>query len=213
MGMLALRFVQTAQDLRGNLFHLRIVVRRRQLLHNNDALFIDRRDKILRLIAEAHMHALQRGTVLLMIRLQNKNHPARLRLDMKLFRAVIDVDEKQVVEQKIFDKIVLIKALIVGDQQVLHLKRSHLSDHVGVVAASARQQDIFKLRIVVHLEKLVTLKLLAVRRGINKQHRRVHILPHLVKRRRQYISLRVDNPDIHSADLLDSLYRILQNLI
>ena len=55
-----------------------------------------------------------------MLRLNDKYDPLDVRLDVQLLRTVINVNQKQVVKQQVLDKIVLVKALLISYQQVLH---------------------------------------------------------------------------------------------
>ena len=81
---------------------------------------------------------------------------------MQLLRTVIDVDQKQVIEQEVLDEVILIELLLVRNQQGLDLEGSELADHVHVVAVAHRDQHILELVLVEDLKKLISAHGLAV---------------------------------------------------
>ena len=83
-------------------------------------------------------------------------------IDMQLLRTVIDVDQKQVIEQEVLDEVVLIELLLVRNQQGLDLESGELADHVHVVAVAHRDQHILKLVLVENLKELISADSLAV---------------------------------------------------
>ena len=76
-----------------------------KLLHQDDALFVDFRDEVPFLIGEHVPQNLHRLGILLVPRLDDKDNPAALADNVKLLRAVVDIDQKQVVQKKILDKV------------------------------------------------------------------------------------------------------------
>ena len=81
---------------------------------------------------------------------------------MQLLRTVIDVDQKQVIEQEVLDEVILIELLLVRNQQGLDLEGSEFADHVHVVAVAHRDQHILELVLVEDLKKLISAHGLAV---------------------------------------------------
>ena len=132
---------------------------------------------------------------------------------MKLLCPVIDINQKQIVKQQILDKVVLVKALLVCHQEALDLEGSHLADHVYVVRAAARDQDIFQLCIVHNFKKLKTGNHLALGRRILKFKYRLTEILRLLKSRGKHDAFRIHDTHINSADHLEAVQSRLQHLV
>ena len=52
---------------------------------------------------------------------------------MQLLRAVVHVDQEHIVEKQVLDKIIFIKPLLVGYDQILNLADRHTAKHVGIL--------------------------------------------------------------------------------
>ena len=61
---------------------------------------------------------------------------------MELLRAVVDINEKKVVEKKVLDEVIFIESFLVGHQKILDLERCQLSYNVNIIAAALGKQDI-----------------------------------------------------------------------
>ena len=61
---------------------------------------------------------------------------------MKLLRAAVDIHQQKVVQEQIFDEIVLVKTLLVCHHQILQLEGCHLSHHIGILPRIVGDQDI-----------------------------------------------------------------------
>ena len=93
---------------------------------------------------------------------------------MQFFCTVVNIYQKKIVKQKIFDKVILVKPLLVCDKQVL--ERRELSDHIYIVVPSVCEKDVFKLVFVKNLEKLISLNDLTVGRRCYKRKHRILII-------------------------------------
>ena len=131
-------------------------------LHNDNILLVDCCDKILRLRAEDSADLLQFIAVLVAVRLHNEYHAAHLGVDVKLLGTVININQQQVVEQQVLDKIILIEPLLICYQKILDLETGNLSHHVYIIAVSACQKNILKLVLIKYLEKLISVHHLTV---------------------------------------------------
>ena len=70
---------------------------------------------------------------------------------MKLHRPIIYIHEEQVVKEQILDKIVLIKMLLIGNDQILDLEGCQLADH-GHIFSARHDDDILDLVVIVDFE-------------------------------------------------------------
>ena len=73
------------------------------------------------------------------------DHSGHICLDMKLFGTAVDIHQEQVVQQEIFYKIILVKALLVSHQQILDLESSHLAHHIDILTVTAHYQYVLQL--------------------------------------------------------------------
>ena len=170
--------------------------------HQNDILLIHCRDEILGLCGEKAPDRLQCVHVPLLVRFNDKYNPAHVGLDMELLRPVVNVHQKEVVQQEILDEIIPVEPLLVGDQEVLELEHRHLADHVDIVPLALYEEDVFQLLLVKNLEKLISLYDLAVRLRIHKRQDGLLILLRPGKGGRQGFSLRIADAEVHPADFL-----------
>ena len=63
-------------------------------------------------------------------------NPCGLDVNIQLLGPVIDIHQKQIVEKKIFYKIILVKPFFVGDKQTFNLKHRHLCHHIHALTLS-----------------------------------------------------------------------------
>ena len=87
-------------------------------------------------------------------------------LDMKLFRLIMDVHQKQIIQQKVLQEIILVIALLIGNRQIADLADCNLSYHIGIVLVALRQQDEQKLSLIPDLQKVGLSDHLTVRRRL-----------------------------------------------
>ena len=75
--------------------------------------------------------------------LDKEYDPLHIDFDMELFRPVVNVHQKEVVQKEVLDKVVLIEPFFICHQKVLDLEYDQFSDHVYIVARALCQQYIF----------------------------------------------------------------------
>ena len=132
---------------------------------------------------------------------------------MKLLRTVENVHEEQIVQKKVLDEIVLVESLLVGRDQRLHLKRSHLRGHVDIIGTSVRNQDILQLLLIHDLKELIAGYHLALCRRIHEADRRLAEILCVFKRRRSHKSFRINHTHVNPADQLQPVQSRLKHLI
>ena len=121
---------------------------------------------------------------------------------MEFFCPVIDIHEQEIIEQKILDKIVLIKSFLICYQKVLNLKTGNFTHHIDIVAVSAGKKKIFQLMFIKYFKKLKSVHNLTVRRRLRKRLGWLGISVRLRKSRREYLSLQIDNAQIYPGNTL-----------
>ena len=104
---------------------------------------------------------------------------------MQLPGAVKDVDEKKIVEQKVFNEVVAVEALFIRHGQVLDLEAGHPADHVRFLARALGHQHIFQGRLVKDLKIMAPHQLLAVQVRARERCGRRLVFIRIDKRRRQ----------------------------
>ena len=87
---------------------------------------------------------------------------------MKLLCPVIDIYQKQVVQNQILEEIVPVKPFLISNDQILNLADCNLADHICIIIVAARRQDICHLAIVQHLQKVISADHLAICRRCGK---------------------------------------------
>ena len=136
-----------------------------QFFYNNNALLIDRGDKILRSRCEQALYGFLRADVFFHLRFYHENNAAHVGVDAQLFRTVIDIHQKEVVKKKILDKVVFVQTLFVCNDEVLNLAYCNFSDHVSVIAAAFGDQNVLYVLVVIYFKIMIFLYNLAVRSG------------------------------------------------
>ncbi len=127
-----------------------------------------------------------------MLRLYKKNYTLCLRVYMKLLRAVIYVNKQKIVQQKIFYKVILVKPLLVRNDEILYLENGDLADHISVLAAPLHKKHILQLPVVQHLKKLTARYYLTVRGRHDKRKDRLLVTVRLRKAGRQNLTVRIN---------------------
>ena len=205
--------IQHIQDRIGCLFQISIRLSRLYLPHKDNVFLIHSRDKVLGLCRKQASYGLQGVGILLIFRFNEEHHALYVCLDMELFGPVVNIHQEQVIQQKVFNKVVLIKPLFIGHQQILDLERRQLSHHVNIVAASLCKEDVFQLVLVKYLKKLIAGNHLTVCRRICKGKDGVLILFCLLKRGCQNFSFHVADAEIDPGNFFQSVNVRLQDLI
>ena len=188
-----------------NAVHLCISVLRCQFLDHNNALLIHGSDKITGFGTKQSSYGLKGIIFLLMTDLQYKYHTTCLCVNMQLLRAIVNVNQKQVIKKKILDKVVLVEALLIGYQKILDLERRHSPHHMNIITVAVCQKYILQLMLVEYLEKLTSRHYLTVCRRLCKTKHRITKPFCLRKCRRQHDTFRIEHAKIHPADRLQSI--------
>ena len=55
---------------------------------------------------------------------------------MKLFGAIINIHQKEIIQQEILKEIISVKSLLIRNDQILQLAHRYLPYHIGVFARS-----------------------------------------------------------------------------
>lgn len=99
--------VQHIQNRVRDLLKILVSLTRLYLADEDDILFIDSRDEIFCLCREQAPHRLQSIVVFFILCFDQIYYSFYIRLDMELLRAVVDINEKKVVEKKVLDEVIL----------------------------------------------------------------------------------------------------------
>ena len=164
-----------------------------QRFHDDHVILIHCRDKIPVIITKYRTHLLQDVILPSRATFDNQDNSLRIHRNIELLRPAVNVHQKQVIQQQVFDKVILIEALFIRHKQVLNLECSHLSDHINIFTGAAYNQNIFQLLLVIDLKKLISLNLLAVCRGIHKGSRLRQIFFQSVCCRRSGLSIHINH--------------------
>ena len=82
---------------------------------------------------------------------------------MQLLGPVIDIHQKEVVQDQVLDEGVAVISVPVSDHQRADLAYRHLSHSMHVLARSLGDQNILRRAFIKHLEEVISAHLLAVR--------------------------------------------------
>ena len=88
--------------------------------------------------------------------------------NMQLLRAAVNIHQQQIIQQQVFNKIVLIKSFFICDKKILNLKGRDLAYHVNIITFPIGKKYVFQLMFIKNLKKLISLHDLTVCRGFNK---------------------------------------------
>ena len=88
---------------------------------------------------------------------------------MELHSTIIYIHQQQVVKKKIFDKVILIKMFLIGNDKILDLESGKLSDHCHILIA-AHDDHILYLIIIVDFEIHAAFDFLRIRLRFGKAH-------------------------------------------
>ena len=131
--------------------------------------------------------------------LHDHNDSGNIRLNMKLLGPAVNIDQQQVVQKKVLDKVILVKPLLIGNQQILNLERRHLSDDINILADTACHKYVFQLILVINFEILVSLNLLGIRRGSRKFHGCSCVVSHIC-RGGSRLTVNIQDTQIHAGN-------------
>jgi len=90
------------------------------------------------------------------VRLYNIYNSPDISFNMQLFGTIVNIYQQEIVQQKILDKIVLIKTFLVCNQKILDLKTCDLSDHIDIIAISICKQHIFQLMFIKYFKEMTS---------------------------------------------------------
>ena len=132
---------------------------------------------------------------------------------MQLLGPVVDVYEKEIVQEEILDEIVLVETLPVGNRQLGQLEGQNPGQLNGLGPVAQTQYNILQLVAVIDLCVFVP----PDDHGIGGRARHlgsIHgIISRIGKRRCKYRSVAVKHSEITLGDLPDPVNRFLQHLI
>ena len=74
--------------------------------------------------------------ILFMLGLNQEYHALHIGFNMKLFRTVVNIHQKQVVQQKILDEIILVKPLLICYQKILDLETGNFTHHIDIITVA-----------------------------------------------------------------------------
>ena len=156
------------QNCVGKLIHLGITLAIFQFLNNDDALFIDRCDKVFALAAKETLHTLHGTVIFFLLQFQNHNNTANICINMKFLRTIINIYQKKVIKKEILDKAVFVKSFFICNDQILDLKCCKLANHISVFIVTMCHKYIFQLVVITDFKILESLHELAVCLGFHK---------------------------------------------
>ena len=133
---------------------------------------------------------------------------------MKLFRPVVDIDKKQIVQEQVLDEVVPVKTLTVGDGQTVQLIRRHTRDHHALTLKSPRtDQNAVELLVIIDLgESLIVFVEVFLIGKRERDHIRLFDPGGCIRSRQKLRVRRVDSKAC-AGDFLQAIQRALQNLI
>ena len=83
---------------------------------------------------------------------------------MKLFRAIVNIDQEHIVEQQVLNEIIFIEPLLVGGDEILNLADCNPSEHIGILCGTFGYKNKFQRLVIIDLEEMRVLYDLTVRR-------------------------------------------------
>ncbi len=133
---------------------------------------------------------------------------------MQLFRAAVNIHQKQVVQQEVFDKIVLVIPLLICHQKALNLERRHLADLIAGFILALDLYHIFRHAVVINLKILIAQNQLAFRGRGDKIFHRVNLASnHVFLCGGNHLSFLLHNAQFLARDIFQPVDCALQNLI
>ncbi|GFH96085.1 hypothetical protein IMSAGC003_02639 [Lachnospiraceae bacterium] len=97
---------------------------------------------------------------------------------MELFGTIIHIHQEKIVHQKILEKVIAVKALLIRHNELLNLTHRYLSNHMRLIAVPSRRQDIGKFSLIHDLKQMILPNRLTTGRRIGEssdQLSRYHI--------------------------------------
>ena len=91
--------------------------------------------------------------ILAVFRLNNHSHAFHVCLYMQLLCPAVNIYKQKIIQQKVFNKIIFVKAFLISYQQALDLKRHHLANRIYILTRSSCDQNVFQLLLVKNLSK------------------------------------------------------------
>ena len=146
----------------GNLLHFLIVLVLAKLVDQDDAAFIHSGNKIFGAGGKQCFQKLSGIQIFLLFGLNHVNNPACFHLNVKLFRPVVNIHQKKIVQKQILNKVIFVKTFFVCNDQILNLTDCYFSDHIGIFAGTSCHKYVFHNLIIKNLEKMIALDHLAV---------------------------------------------------
>ena len=83
---------------------------------------------------------------------------------MKLLRAVVDIDQQQIVQKKILEEIVAVILFLVRHEQILNLADSDFGDHQRIITLAGCRKNVRRLIVFLNLHQITVSDDLAVHR-------------------------------------------------
>jgi len=75
--------------------------------------------------------------------------------NMQLFRAAVNIHQQQVIQQQIFDKVILIISFLIGNQKALNLECGNLADLIAGFVLPLHLNHILRHTVVINLKILI----------------------------------------------------------
>ena len=185
----------------------------REILDHNHIIFIHCRNKIPAAAAKINPHGLKHIIIPAIGSLNDHDHPLYIRLDVELLGTAVNIDQEQIIQQQILNKIIFIKPLLVCNKKILDLESRHLPYHINIFTNPCRDQDIFQLLFIIYLKILKSLNLLGIRRRLGKIRRFRRTARHVRSCGRNLFAIRVHNAKFNPGNPLQPVNCVLQYLI
>ena len=118
------------------LIQILIAVHLVYFFNNNNIFFIYCCNKIPVLSFKDATHFLKIVAFFVTIGLYNIYHSAHICFNMQFFGTIVNIYQKQVIQQQVLDKIIFIKSFLICNQQILNLETCDLSNHINIVTVA-----------------------------------------------------------------------------
>ena len=126
-----------------------------QLLHQNNAVLIHRRYKILCFCRENAPYNFHHIHFLINIRFNQIHDTMYVIFNMQLLRAAVNIHQQQVIQQQILDKVVLIISFFIRNQKALNLECGNLADLIAGFVLPLHLNHILRHAVVINLKILI----------------------------------------------------------
>ena len=120
---------------------------------------------------------------------------------MQLLGTIINIYQKQIVQDQILEEIIAVKPLLIGCDQILDIGYRNLSDHIFLTGITAKKY-IYRIFFIIDLQILTALKhLTSCRRG-SELRNKFHIIVKPVRVLCYHNSFYINDRKIHLCNCL-----------